>query len=170
MGQLFALWPVSPHSSHIAVSVRGQSFRLWPFGSSVPLQSVHVVQDTRSSKRFCESCCRIRCIRFDCIRLLSVLMRRTCYTRGICTLLVSVYAQVLCIACSNWRTRCGRCGAIGNHNECRPCGKITAGIESESKSKFESNLQRQFLAAKLVQRQLEPEPLMLDFERTKSPR
>ena len=79
--------------------------------------------DTRSSKRFCVSCCRIRCIRFENIRLPSVLIRRTCYTRGICTVLVSVYAQVLC---NNWRTRCGRCGAIGNHNECRPCGKIIA--------------------------------------------
>ena len=81
------------------------------------------VLDTRSSKRFCVSCCRIRCIRFEYIRLPIVLIRRTCYTRGICTLLVSVYAQVLC---SNWRTRCGRCGAIENHNECRPCGKIIA--------------------------------------------
>ena len=42
MGHLFALWPVSPHSSHIAVSIRGQSFRLWPFGSSVPSQLVHL--------------------------------------------------------------------------------------------------------------------------------
>jgi hypothetical protein len=42
MGPLFALWTVSPHSSHIAVSVRGQSFRWWPFGSSVPWQLVHV--------------------------------------------------------------------------------------------------------------------------------
>jgi hypothetical protein len=49
------------------------------------------VLDTRSSKRFCESCCRIRCIRFEYIRMLSVLMLRTCCTRGICILLVSVY-------------------------------------------------------------------------------
>jgi hypothetical protein len=43
MGHLFALWPVLPHSSHIVVSVRGQSFRLWPFGSRVPLQLVRTV-------------------------------------------------------------------------------------------------------------------------------
>ena len=107
MGHLFALWPVSPHFSHIVVCIRGQSFRLWPFASSVPSQLVHLcsghaklkallwdvlphslhlcirgqsfrlwpfgssvpwkllcwhtcVQDTRSSKRFCGSCCRIR--------------------------------------------------------------------------------------------------------------
>jgi hypothetical protein len=28
-------------------------------------------------------------------------MLRTCCTRGICNLLISVYAQVVCIACSN---------------------------------------------------------------------
>jgi hypothetical protein len=72
------------------------------------------------------SCCRILCIRFDCIRLLSVLMRRTCYTRGICNLLVSVYAQVLCKACSTGHKRFRRFGAIQNHNERRPCGKIIA--------------------------------------------
>jgi hypothetical protein len=45
--QLLALWfklvSESPHSSHITVSIRGQSSRLGPFkfGSSVPLQLVH---------------------------------------------------------------------------------------------------------------------------------
>ena len=42
IGHLFALWAVSPHSSHIALSVRGPSFRLWPFGSSVPWQLVQL--------------------------------------------------------------------------------------------------------------------------------
>jgi len=82
-GHMVALWPVSPHSSHIAVSIRGQSARLWPFGSSLPSQFVPCVQGTRSSKRFCESCCRMRCILFEYIRLLIVLMRRTCYTRNL---------------------------------------------------------------------------------------
>ena len=143
IGHLFALWPVSPHSSHIVVCIRGHSFRLWAFGSSVPSQLLHLcsgdaklkallwvvlprslhlcirdnhfgcgpsaraclgncctcVQDTRRSKRFCGSCCRIRCMEY--IRMLSVLMLRTCCTRGICNLLISVYAQVVCIACSN---------------------------------------------------------------------
>ena len=48
MVHLFALWPVSPHSSHIAVSIRGQSARLWPFGSSVPLQLVHLCSGVRT--------------------------------------------------------------------------------------------------------------------------
>ena len=85
------LWVVLPHSLHF--SIRGQSFRLWPFGSSVPWQSVHCVQDTRRSKRFCGSCCRSRCMEY--ISMLSVRMLRTCCTRGTCTLLVSVYAQIL---------------------------------------------------------------------------
>ncbi len=77
------------------------------------------------------SCCFIRCIRLEYIRMLSVLMFRTCCTRGICTLLVLSNAQVLCIinciACSAiWRTCCRRCSAIQNHNERRPCGKIIA--------------------------------------------
>ena len=37
--------------------------------------------DTRSSKLFCGSCCHIRCIQFEYIRLLSVLMLRTCCKR-----------------------------------------------------------------------------------------
>ena len=59
------------------------------------------VQDTRSSKRFCGSCCRMRCILLAYIRLLSVLIFRTCCTHGICTRCFSVDAQVLCIACNN---------------------------------------------------------------------
>ncbi len=88
---------------------------------------------TRGSKRFCGSCCRIRCIWCECIRMLSVLMLRTCYTlaHGICTLLVSVDAQVLCIACSI-RIYCRQFGAILNHSERKPCKKITAEIESKS--------------------------------------
>jgi hypothetical protein len=93
-GHLFAPWPVSPHSSHIMVCIRGQSFWLCPFGSSVPSTCDFAVQVgasvlwtcTRSSlaKRFCRSCCRIRCILFQYTRrLLSVRMRRTCCTRGI---------------------------------------------------------------------------------------
>ena len=61
-----------------------------------------------------------------------ILMFRTCCARRICTLLVSVYAQDLCIACSIWRTCSRRCSAIQSHNERRPCGKIIAEIESKS--------------------------------------
>jgi hypothetical protein len=75
-------------------------------------------------------------------------MFRACCTRGICTLLVSSNAQVLCIInciarSAIWRTCCRRCSAIQNHNERRPCGKIIAQIDSKSQSKSESNLQRQ---------------------------
>jgi hypothetical protein len=49
-----------------------------------------------------------------------------------CTALVAhaelapVYAQILCIACNMWRTRCGRCGAIQNHNERKPWEQVIA--------------------------------------------
>ena len=53
---------------------------------------------------------------FEYIRMLNVLMFRTCCTHGICTLLASVDALVLRIGCSIWRTRRGRFGVIENHS------------------------------------------------------
>ena len=64
--------------------------------------------NTRGSKRFCRSCCR---------------SRHTCCTHGICLLARSVCAHVLSMACSIWCKRCGRCGAIRNRNERKPCGR-----------------------------------------------
>ena len=170
---MFALWPVSPHSSHIVVCIRGQSFRLWPFGSSVPSQLphlcsghakleallwdmlphslhpcirgqsfrlwpfgssvpwqlVHCVEDTRRSKRFCGSWCRIRYMH---IRMLSVQMLCTCCRFGIYIRCFSVDVQVRCIACNIRDSLCGWFGAIENHNECKPYKKIIALIESKS--------------------------------------
>ncbi len=78
------------------------------------------------------------------------------------------YAQMLCT--SPLRTRCGRCDAIENHNERRPCGTI----KRKSNLKIGIRIINRKCAAaigaldaKLVQRQLEPSPL--DSQRTKIP-
>jgi hypothetical protein len=102
--------------------------------------------------------------------MLRVLMLRTCYTHGICTLLVSVDAQVLCIACSIriWRRQFG---AIPNHSERKPCRNLedysANRIEIVIKVLIEFAAAIRAFAAKLVQRQLEPS--LLDSQRTKSP-
>jgi hypothetical protein len=93
------------------------------------------VTDTRSSERFCGSCCRILS---EYIRMLSVLMRRTCYTHGICICCLSVDVQVLCMARNILGSVDVWFGAMENHNERRPCGNIAA---SNSEIKVESNLQ-----------------------------
>ncbi len=49
-------------------------------------------QDTQAYSAF-GSCCRIRCIRFERIRVLNVLLLRSCCIHGICSLLVSVYVR-----------------------------------------------------------------------------
>ncbi len=128
--------------------LEGSHFGCGPSARACHRNRCTCAEGTQSAKRFCGSCCRIRCILafegscFSCGPAVRACLRswctcglntrgskrfcgsccrsrRTRCTHGICLLARSVCAHVLSMACSIWCTRCRRCGAIRNRNERR---------------------------------------------------